>query len=137
MTRRKYFQSALPACFLLLAGQLVETLPDRRLDDGHRNLAQRDRRFDGADGAPIFETAAAALFRQCLGAFQEGVLDVVLADPRANCDRIDPLFGVRADHRNVDCLDKPRGGAVLDGDDGQPATDSGSTPRHHADPLTR
>ena len=118
VTRRKYFQGALPACFLLLAGQLVETLPNARLDDGHRNPTQRDRRFDGADGAPVFETAAAALFRHCLSAFYEGVLDVVLADPRANCDRIDALFGVRADDRNVDRLDQPRGYAVLDGDDG-------------------
>jgi hypothetical protein len=78
VARRKYLQGALPAGFLLLARQLVETLPNARFDDGDRNPNQCDHRFDGADGAAIFESAAAALFRQCLGAFYEGVLDVVL-----------------------------------------------------------
>jgi hypothetical protein len=40
----------------------VETFPHAGFDDGHRDPTQRDRRFDGAGGAPILETAAAALF---------------------------------------------------------------------------
>ena len=46
-------------------------------------------------------------------------------DEVADGDDVDALFRTSADHRNVDHFDQPRGGSVLDGDNGQPAANAG------------
>ena len=52
----KQLQRLLSRRFLVLAGQMQPTLPGRSFDQDHRDRAQRDHRFDGADGAAVRES---------------------------------------------------------------------------------
>ena len=110
---------------LSLPGSSPEPLPDRRLDDFDRDRTQGDGCFDRANRPSVLETRRRPLLRHRLRALNQGADWLVPIDEVANGDDVDPLFGAGADHRNVDRLDQSRGCAVLDGDDGQSAVNTG------------
>ena len=126
MRGRKQLQRLHPAAFLVFARKSPEPLPDRRLDDGHRNPTQCDRRFNGATARPYFRN------RRCRPALAWPAARSMKAcwtscclDPCVNCDRIDALFGVRADDRRSIASTAARRCAVLNGDDGQSTVNTG------------
>ena len=125
MSCRKQLQSSLPAAFLVLAGEMPESFPDRRLDDGHRDRAQRDRRFDRADRTAVFETRLTRLASASPARVQSSAADgVVPIDEVADGGDIDAFFGAGANDRNVDAFDQRRGGPVVNLDDSQSAADA-------------
>ena len=126
MSGRKQLQSLLPPAFLVLAWQIARTASRR---DGSTistgiehsaiaaSIAPTARPYLKPDDAPCFGIACARSIKARIGC--------VPIDEVADGDDVDALFGAGADDRNVDRLDQPRGCAVLDGDDGQPAANTG------------
>src|SRR6516225_753811 len=124
MRVREQLQRVLPGAFLVLAAQAQGLLPHRGLNDLDRDGAERDGGLDRPARAPIFEAAASALFRKCLGPLNEGVSGSVPAQPLLQRENVNPFLRAGADYGHVGGIDQARG-AIAELDDGEPAADAG------------
>ena len=122
--RGEQLKGALPATFLIAAMEMVDFLPGRRFDDGHRDFTAGEHRFERAHGAAILEAAGGALLGHRLRAFYDCSIWLVLTNKSAERVTVDTLLGTDTGDRNVDRADKPRSIALAHHDDGATAANS-------------
>jgi hypothetical protein len=122
--RGKQLQRTLSAAFFVSAIETVSSLPHRRFDDRQRNTATRDDRLNAPGRSSVFESAGSSLLGHRLSTLDVGVLWLVHHDPIAQSDWIDALFRADSNGRNVNGIDEPWRGAIIDSDDREAAADT-------------
>ena len=123
--RGEQLKGALPATFLIAAMEMVDFLPGRRFDDGHRDFTASEHCFERPRSAAVFKATARPLLRHGLRPFNERVLRRMRYDPGADGENIDTFLRTDTSDRNVNRVVKLRRGAVVDTDDCEAATNAG------------